>query len=40
MRDMLAWLKPAAHPVLVQLTYAEYDRKQRDWQLPARNQFK
>lgn len=40
MRDMLAWLKPAAHPVLVQLTDAEYDRKQRDWQLPARNQFK
>lgn len=39
MRETLAWLEPQAHPVFVQLTEAEYESKQRDWQLPARTTF-
>ena len=40
MRDALAWLSPAAHPVLVQLTNADYDARQAAWRLPARADFR
>lgn len=39
MRDVLAWLKPAARPVFVQLTDAGYDQRQAAWQLPPRTAF-
>lgn len=40
MREALAWLSPAAHPVFVQLTDADYDARQAAWQLPARAGFR
>lgn len=40
MREALAWLKPAARPVFVQLTDADYDARQAAWQLPARTDFR
>ncbi len=39
MRETLAWLRPQAHPVFVQLTEAGYDQTQRAWQLPSRTVF-
>lgn len=32
--SLLRWLDPAAHPVLVQLTKAEYQRLSKEWGLP------
>ena len=40
MREALAWLSPAARPVFVQLTDADYDARQTAWQLPARTAFR
>ena len=40
MREALAWLSPAARPVFVQLTDADYDARQTAWQLPARSSFR
>ena len=40
MRETLAWLSPAANPVFVQLTDADYDTRQTTWQLPARAGFR
>ncbi len=40
MREALAWLSPAAHPVFVQLTDADYNARQASWQLPARAGFR
>lgn len=40
MREALAWLSPAAHPVFVQLTDTDYDRHQAHWQLPTRAGFR
>ncbi|MFO3707186.1 L,D-transpeptidase [Xanthomonas codiaei] len=35
MQRLLAWLKPADHPLFVLLPRAEYARLQSQWQLPA-----
>ena len=40
MREAIAWLSPAAHPVFVQMTDADYDARQARWQLPARAGFR
>lgn len=34
MVELLTWLTPQAHPVLVQLPAAEYQRLQKEWGLP------
>ena len=40
MRALLGWLQPAARPVFVQLTDADYDRLQAGWRLPSRAAFR
>jgi zinc D-Ala-D-Ala dipeptidase len=34
MKELIAWLDPSAHPVLVQLPEAVYDAHRSDWALP------